>query len=471
METRFMRTRTGLVVLTLTGLLVTTGCGSRASDAQIAEAIHRTVATNSPPAGGAAPAAEVTAPVADRAVAATASSTPRAATATPADTAPREQGRSANSSQAARPAEQAAPVIAANLSTIKIGQVGTFSGVIGAVAAPGTKTVAAWVAYTNAHGGLNGHPVKLIVGDDQGDPSSTMTLTKRMVETDGILAMVGNINAFAFVPVEKYTREKGIPLIGGDGMDPGWATSPNAFPVMQTQVAQAMKGLEAAVKAGTEKIGIIYCVEASSLCSYYVQEAKKSAVGSHVTQDYQVSMVAPSYTGQCLRLRNGGVDLLWVLLDGAGVARVIRDCAAQNYRPKIFVMSLNVTADVVKDRNLAGALVPGGTFVPTVTGVPAIEKYRQVMSTYAPTVGIAGVTSFSWAGAELLGLVGRNLSANPTSAELYEALWKVRNETLGGLTVPLTFPKGKPPQIQNCYFLWAIKDGQFAAPNGARPTC
>lgn len=463
-----MRTRRGLVALTVLGLLATAGCGSRASDTEIAVAIRGASVTGSQPSGVTAPdlAAEPGAPVS----AAPAAPAAQAVAATPGDAAPREHRSSANAPQDARPTAQAAPG-QANLSTIKIGQVGTFSGVIGAVAAPGTKTLGAWVAYTNAHGGLNGHPIKLIVGDDQGDPSSTMTLTKRMVETDGILAMVSNINAFAFGPVERYTREKGIPLIGGDGMDPGWGTSTNAFPVMQTQVAQAMKGLEAAVKAGTEKIGIIYCVEASSLCSYYVQEAKKSSVGSHVVQDYQVSMVAPSYTGQCLRLKNGGVDTLWVLLDGAGVARVIRDCAAQNYRPKIFVMSLNVTADVVKDPNLAGALVPGGTFVPTTTGVPAIEKYRRVMATYAPTLGIAGVTSFSWAGAELLGLVGRNLSASPTSAELYEALWKVKNETLGGLTVPLTFSKGKAPQIQNCYFLWGIKDGQFAAPNGTKPTC
>jgi branched-chain amino acid transport system substrate-binding protein len=465
-----MRIRPGLVALTIVGLLATAGCGSRASDAEIAVAIRGTSVPDSQPSGQAGPELGVAEPGAATAVAEAAPAAHTVAT-TPGGATPRAQRASANALQAARPTTQAAAPTQANLSTVKIGQVGTFSGVIGAVAAPGTKTLGAWVAYTNAHGGLNGHPIKLIVGDDQGDPSSTMTLTKRMVETDGILTMVSNINAFAFEPVERYTREKGIPLIGGDGMDPGWGTSTNAFPVMQTQVAQAMKGLEAAVKAGTEKIGIVYCVEASSLCSYYVQEAKKSSVGSHVVQDYQVSMVAPSYTGQCLRLKNGGVDTLWVLLDGAGVARVIRDCAAQNYHPKLFVMSLNVTADVVKDPNLAGALVPGGTFVPTTPGVPAIEKYRQVMATYAPTLGIAGVTSFSWAGGELLGLVGRNLSANPTSAELYEALWKVKNETLGGLTVPLTFSKGKAPQIQNCYFLWAIKDGQFAAPNGTKPTC
>ncbi|HEY1651501.1 MAG TPA: ABC transporter substrate-binding protein [Acidimicrobiales bacterium] len=360
----------------------------------------------------------------------------------------------------------------ANKSVVKIGTIGPYSGVLGAIFADGPRTLSAWATYANSQGGLNGHPVKVIVGDDQGDPATSQTLVRRMVESDKIIAMVANTNIFGFEQLQKYTQEKGIPLIGGDGVHPAWFTAPNSFPTAAPVAQQIIKGLDYLIqKRGASKIAILYCLEVSALCTYLTNEVKKSEIGKYIVQDYQVSLVAPSYTSQCLRMKQAGVDTLYLMMDTAGGARALQDCANQGFKPTTMLLSLNATSQTVKMPALANLLVIGATFPPASSGTPAIELYNKVLSTYAPSVEYSGATSFAWAGAQMLDLVGKNLSENPTSAELFEALWTVKNETLGGLIVPTTFAKGKPPEVQRCVFLWGIANSTWSAPQGLKPLC
>ena len=55
-------------------------------------------------------------------------------------------------------------------STIDLGNVGSYGGVIGAVFAGAKRPLAIWQDYINAHGGLNGHPVHIYFADDGGRP-------------------------------------------------------------------------------------------------------------------------------------------------------------------------------------------------------------------------------------------------------------------------------------------------------------
>jgi branched-chain amino acid transport system substrate-binding protein len=53
--------------------------------------------------------------------------------------------------------------VASDGSPIKLGSIGTFSGVLGAAMYPGLQAAQAWTAYINAKGGLGAHPVQLVV--------------------------------------------------------------------------------------------------------------------------------------------------------------------------------------------------------------------------------------------------------------------------------------------------------------------
>jgi hypothetical protein len=81
------------------------------------------------------------------------------------------------STVAAAPAPAAAGC-AAPLAPVAVGQVGTFSGVVGALTAGSRAALAAWAKDVNAHGGLACHPVRLYSQDDAGDPGQAAAAVK-----------------------------------------------------------------------------------------------------------------------------------------------------------------------------------------------------------------------------------------------------------------------------------------------------
>src|SRR4051812_44217540 len=54
----------------------------------------------------------------------------------------------------------------AKASPVVIGNIGTYSGVVGAIYGSGQAAVQVFAKWANARGGLNGHPIQIITGDD-----------------------------------------------------------------------------------------------------------------------------------------------------------------------------------------------------------------------------------------------------------------------------------------------------------------
>ena len=81
---------------------------------------------------------------------------------------------------------------AATASTWVIGNIGTYSGGNSSNFIGGNLSLEAWADYTNAHGGINGHKVKVISDDDAGSPSTALNDVKQLVNNDHVLAIVGD---------------------------------------------------------------------------------------------------------------------------------------------------------------------------------------------------------------------------------------------------------------------------------------
>jgi branched-chain amino acid transport system substrate-binding protein len=378
---------------------------------------------------------------------------------------------------AAKPGASDAPAAAGratkplNRSTLVFGNIGPYSGVLGAVLVGNRNGIAAWVSSQNARGGLDGHPIQLNFGDDQADPATGLSLMRRMVENDKAMAFVANINIFGFDQYADYAKSKGVPFIGGDAVDPRWFTDPNAFPSTSPLSAQMEAGLQSLLNQGVSRLGMIYCIEVAKLCPYLNDLMMKSPVGKNITVDEQVSLVAPSYTSQCLRMQSAKVEAVFLLMDTAGAARFAQNCVTQGYRPKFMVLGLDATPEYPKIPVLAGSSLPGATVPVSETQIPSIAQYRQAMDRYLPGVGDSGMSGLGWVGGVILGRAGAHLSDHPTVQELLENLWTIKNDNLGGITVPLTFAKGKPSTAAHCVFIWGVKDGKFYAPLGPKPVC
>lgn len=93
------------------------------------------------------------------------------------------------------------------------------------------------------------------------------------------------------------------------------------------------------------------------------------------------------------------------------------------------------------------------------------------MKKYAPGLPLDPNTVQVWAAGALLETASKKFGTQFRWQDLYAGLYTVKNSTLGGLTVPLTFHEGKPPEVAKCAFYQVIDGGQLTSPLGDKQFC
>ena len=95
---------------------------------------------------------------------------------------------------------------------IKIGQTAPYSGPLSTLGIFG-RIEAAYLSKINESGGINGRKVTLISLDDAFSPPKTVEQTRKLVESDEVLAIVGSIGTPTNLATSKYLNSKGVPQI------------------------------------------------------------------------------------------------------------------------------------------------------------------------------------------------------------------------------------------------------------------
>jgi branched-chain amino acid transport system substrate-binding protein len=106
-----------------------------------------------------------------------------------------------------------------------------------------------------------------------------------------------------------------------------------------------------------------------------------------------------------------------------------------------------------------------------VGNTPATAKFQQAVQQYAPSLRLSGGTAMAWASGQMVAKVAAHIGEQPTSQDLLDDLWTIHNETLDGLTPPLTYVKNQPTPPVNCYFFIEMKGGKWTAPSGDAYAC
>ncbi|HVW34121.1 MAG TPA: ABC transporter substrate-binding protein, partial [Acidimicrobiia bacterium] len=358
-------------------------------------------------------------------------------------------------------------------SIVKIGSVGTLSGPVGGAATAMLAGLQVWIKSVNTAGGVNGHQIALVIGDDSGDPARHRSLLQKLVETDRVLAFVNNFDVLsASKASEDYLIAKRIPVIGGPGSNNEFYHSPMYFPEAafgDTILFAGIAGMaRVTVPEGKKKYGMLVCTEAQ-LCHdgerVYAESAPK--VGVEMVYRGQGSLAQPDYTAQCLAARNAGVEVLLVILDPNSILRLGASCARQGYHPIIGMTAGEVSDSMRQDPNLDGAVTVSNIFPWFQTGTPATDEFQAALAKFGPQLEHGVGPATGWTSGKLFGKAAAAMPEPPTTEAILQGLWSVKNDTLGGLTQPLTFTEGRnAPPDPACWFAIRLKDhGWMSADN------
>ncbi|HEX3612768.1 MAG TPA: ABC transporter substrate-binding protein [Sporichthyaceae bacterium] len=500
-----------LSVLLCTGLLLT-ACGPRISDSEIASAAGGGPATLAPTAlnqvraaaqagaaagapaagsaaapaqaGAAAPAgATGTAPVSTGTTStkpgAAPASTSTTTAAGPAKAAAAATKPEAGAAAAAKPAA-AGPACTKAGTPVAVGQVGTFSGVTGPAWSGGRTSVAVWAKDINARGGLACHPVQLFFGDDGGDPARASALIAQFAHDDHVVAFIGGHDDFSMAGFKQGVETAKVPAVGGDVIAPEWyGSSEYLFPQGASVDDQVVGLLKQAVGLGKTKVGLLYCVEVKA-CTYLNQQAPALAkvANAQIVYTSAISLTQTDFTAQCQSAKSAGADQLALGMDGTAMARVARSCKAIGYQPLLTGIGGTLSPGQAKDPTLRefNLGTASGNAPWTESSTPGLKAYQDALVKYAPGEEPSGSSVQMWAAAKLLeAAVGKlgaaGVSDTLTPAMVLDGLHKIHNDTLDGLSGPLTFNSGGLAKSNGCVFFELLTQKGWTAPQGSKAIC
>jgi branched-chain amino acid transport system substrate-binding protein len=375
---------------------------------------------------------------------------------------------------AAPGAAAAQPQAAVKRSEVVFGSFGVEAGPLGTISGPAAPAIRAWVADVNARGGLAGHPVRVILADDGGDPARAQAVVRQMVERDKVVAFLYPYAIGTLVPVLPYLEEKGIPVLGQMGAETLADYSAAVFqPFMAADKGTAWGFmLSLAAQTDKKKIGILWCREVAA-CSLVKDGIRKLSgyKGLEVVYDAQISFAQPDYTAEVLRAQQAGVEILMTFADIATVNRVAQSSHRQNYHP---IQSATHNMQHSEALNYAEELDGLLTYsrIPPFNS-PKMAAYMKAMRTYQPKAPIGELGGAAYVMGQLVeAKIAPLLDDDPSPAEITEAMYTLKNETLGGLLPGITFPRQKDRSTVNlCVIPVTFKDKKFLTPAGETFTC
>ena len=369
---------------------------------------------------------------------------------------------------------------AKTLSPIKLGQTMASSGVIGAGQGGLRPGIAVWAAAVNARGGVQCHPIQLIQLDDGSDPTRVATNVNQLIHQHKVAAIIAAGVPLTSSALRAAVEREKFPVVGGELAPTDWFKSEYLFPQGGKPLDAYFGAYQQASKATNGgKIGLLYCVEAS-ICSEVGARHEENTrnAGLQLGPAKAVSLTQPDYSAECKLMKDAGVQVLWLAIDGSAITRLARGCAALNYKPLIATTAIVINPPVIADKNVREfGLVLGHNVAPFVsTDVAGVAEMVAAMARFSPKTGVDQAVMLGWSAgklfeAALAKVADQARAGDVTTPMILDGLWQLKDEKLGGLSTGVTFGKGKLPESPPCYFSLKLTTSGWTAPDGGKPVC
>ena len=328
---------------------------------------------------------------------------------------------------------------------IDVGSIANVTGPLSSDFAPVVNGVQAYFSMVNAQGGVAGRKLKLAYQtDDQGTPTTDLTVAQKLVEQDHVFAVVGV--GTPFFGGASFLAQQGIPTFGY-AVSTDWQNRPTLFADYGSVLCfpcGAPGDAYIAQQLGSKSIAVIaYGVPQSAA-------ACQAAVTGMRQFGFNVSFTDLSFpfgsdpTADVLKMKAANADLWFSCLDSLGNVAFAR-AISQNGLTMNQVWFNGYDRGVLQQySSLMQGVYMGVQHVPfeaalTYPGVyPGLVTYIREMQKYQPQFTYDETALDGWMAADqfVTGLkaVGRGTLTTKT---LVAALNKERAYTGAGLTTPV----------------------------------
>jgi branched-chain amino acid transport system substrate-binding protein len=321
---------------------------------------------------------------------------------------------------------------------VKVGLIGTGADCAtcsagGALEQPAAEATVEWA--NEYLGGVGGHPIELVVCDNELDPSKSIDCANEMI-TEGVAAVV--LGADSTVTGWEVLHEAGIPVISQSTTQTAMVEDPDSTFVLQDSTALTVEfPIGAAVEAGADKVSIMV-IDTPAATDIYTDEnlAKFEDAGLEV-EVIPIPFGTPDMTPQAQQIVQDNPDgLVNIVGHDAFCIPAIQGLQAAGFTGSIGTISFCTTdamREAIPSDVVDGMLLAADAALADPSN-ESTQQYNAVMDEFA-TSDIPGDASsanaiFSAFGALAIATAG--LEGEVTPESVIEAMRAMENQLLPG---------------------------------------
>lgn len=219
---------------------------------------------------------------------------------------------------------------------IKIGNVSTISGPVPGFGQTAVNAVKAYVAFTNATGGVCGRQLSLVTADDRLQSGTNKSETDKLAKD-----VIGFVGGNSVVDDGSAQSLAGTNIVDVSiGISDAKVKSPNNFPTNPIDLADGGNGALAILKylkqsLGISKAGLVYPAQASAKARIFGYQKDLERAGFEIALLAEVAVTETNYAGVASNIEAKGVEVLLTTLEISGMANLAKAMQQNGYFPKV----------------------------------------------------------------------------------------------------------------------------------------
>lgn len=251
---------------------------------------------------------------------------------------------------------------------IRIGLLAPLTGSGGAYGKEEESAAKAAAAHINAHGGVLGRPLEIVVADDETTPTAGVSAARKLIDVDGVVAITGVWSSAVALAVRPVALEKSVALLPvgsadelteGDNKGLVWRFQTNG-----KNWGQAFANV--AYKDGAKTASILVLQTPFTLSTVKPFAERFEQQGGKVLDTLYFNPNQPSYRAEVEKIFSKKPDAVFLPSYIPEFSAIVREIYRSGYESKLYTFS--------------HAADSGGKFVQNV-GKAAAEGVNHVQAT------------------------------------------------------------------------------------------
>lgn len=301
-----------------------------------------------------------------------------------------------------------------------------------------------YIDYVNAHGGVAGNHLKLLVRDDGYKVPETLRLTRELIDKDeavALLAVLGTANNEALVQ-EKVLSNAGIALVGPRTGASSLYGVPGVFTIRPKYEDEARKIAAQMATMGMQSVAAVYQDDSFGSETVKALDAAMQASGHPLAAQVSFprnTVKVEQAVDQMLKLNPSAIVFISVTNPLVAFLKQYRERGGM---AQIACVSTVDAGTVVKEAGLKNAhglwlsVVMPNPNRETIAVIREMTRVRDELQAQDVAITFNSVEGYITAKVVVEGL--RRAGPNPTRASVKQALAGIRNFDAGGYLVDLT---------------------------------